>query len=464
MSSDAVGAPQTQLDLFPQPQQSKITRIIKRDGRLVAFNKLKITNAIYRAAAALGGRDRARSEHLADQVIQRIHVAYPAGSTPSVEDIQDFVEGVLIDNGHAKTAKAFILFRHEKTRTREQKPEIAGVQDNIPYKVLWRVLSWNVDHGCHTVNALKEKMQRGWRSLIRDAERSYHEEIRHVAGLIVKRLPDLRLVIVAGPSSSGKTTTTTKISERLKERGHSFLLMNLDHYFKDLSHQPKDEYGDYDFEMPSALDLDLINEHLGLLLEGKPIRMPFYNFKTGLREKETKEFQLKEKEILLIDSLHGLYDGMTRSIAPENTFRFYIEALCQIKEEGGEFVRWADLRLMRRMVRDSWHRSYDPAMTVGHWHYVRKSELRYIVPYIHSVDYIFNGSLPYELPYHGARLLPLMPGIVKRFKDDPKKVDAFLRAQRVERLLCSLTANVKESDVPDDSLLREFIGGGRYHY
>ncbi len=454
-----------QLDLFAQPEQNKITRIIKRDGRLVAFNKLKITNAIYRAAASLGGRDRDRAESLADQVVQRIHATYPAGATPSVEDIQDSVEKVLVDNGHAKTAKAFILYRFQRARNREQKPEVAGVQDHVPYKVLWRVLAWNVDHGCHTVEALNRQVREGgWKKLIREAERAYHDEIQHVSGLIVKRLPDLRLVIVAGPSSSGKTTTTTKISERLKARGHSFLLMNLDNYFKELSHQPKDEYGDYDFEMPAALDLDLINEHLGLLLDGKPIRMPLYNFKTGGREKETREFRLKDKEILLIDSLHGLFEGMTRNIAPESAFRFYIEALCQIKDNDGEFVRWADLRMMRRMVRDSWHRSYDPAMTVGHWHYVRKSELRYIVPYIQSVDYIFNGSLPYELPYHRARLLGLMPDIVQRFKGDPKKADAFLRAQRVERLLATLAPEVPDEDVPRDSLLREFIGGGDYRY
>ncbi len=459
------GLPSAQLDLFPQPQQNKITRIIKRDGRLVAFNQLKITNAIYRAAASLGGRDRDRAAALANQVVDRINASFPYGSTPSVEEIQDFVEKVLVDNGHAKTAKAFILYRHERARTREQKPEVTSVQDNIPYKVLWRVLTWNVDHGCHTVEGLNETLKSGgWKKLIRDAERAYHDEIHHVAGVITKRLPDLRLVIVAGPSSSGKTTTTTKISERLKERGHSFVLLNLDNYFKDLVHQPKDEYGDYDFEMPAALDLDLINEHLGSLLDGKPIQMPIYNFKTGAREKETRPFRLKDKEILLIDSLHGLFDGMTRSIAPENTFRFYIEALCQIKDADGEFVRWADLRLMRRMVRDSWHRSYDPAMTVGHWHYVRKSELRYIVPYIQSVDYIFNGSLPYELPYHRARLLPLLPEIAARYRGDPKKVDAHQRAQRLERLLASIAPDAPEADVPPNSLFREFIGGGVYHY
>lgn len=459
------GPPPGQLNLFPQPEQNKIARIIKRDGRLVAFNRLKIVNAIYRAAVAVGGRDRDRSESLAGLVLAYLNAGYPAGATPSVEEIQDVVEKVLIDNGHAKTAKAFILYRAEKNRRREQKPEVAAVEDNIPYKVLWRVLSWNVDHGCHTLEALNAHHGKGgWRRLIREAERAYHDEIHHVAGVILKRLPDVRLVIVAGPSSSGKTTTTLKISERLKSKGHDFVLLPLDNYFRPLSEQPKDEYGDYDFEMPAALDLDLINEHIGLLLDGRPIRMPLYNFKTGERDKETREFRLKDGQILLIDSLHGLFEGMTKNIAPENTFRFYIEALCQIKDADGEFVKWADLRMMRRMVRDSWHRSYDPAMTVGHWHYVRKSELRYIVPYIHSVDYIFNGSLPYELPYHRARLQALMPDIVRRFQNDPKKADALLRAERLRRLLDALHPVDSDADVPADSLLREFIGGGSYRY
>lgn len=457
-------SPHAQLHLFAQPERHKITHLIKRDGRLVAFNRLKIVNAIYRAAVAVGGRDRDRAEALAHQAVRHLSATFAAGTTPSVEDVQDAVEKVLVDNGHAKTAKAFILYRAERARARDAKPAVAAVEDHIPYKVLWRVLDWNADHGCHTVEALNARTSEGWRKLIKEAERAYHDEIQRVAALVLKRLPDLRLVIVAGPSSSGKTTTTMKISERLKAKGHPFLLLNLDNYFRDLSQQPKDEYGDYDFEMPTALDLPLINEHLNALMEGKTVRTPVYNFKTGRRESETRPFRLKENEILLIDSLHGLYEGMTGGVAPETKFKFYIEALCQIKDSDGEFVRWADLRLMRRMVRDSWHRSYDPAMTVGHWHYVRKSELRYIVPYIHQVDYIFNGALPYELPYHRDRLLGLMPAIVERFKGDPKKSDALLRAQRVQRLLASLRSPDPSAEVPDDSLLREFIGGSRYSY
>ncbi|MBI4396426.1 MAG: response regulator SirA, partial [Elusimicrobia bacterium] len=119
---------------------------------------------------------------------------------------------------------------------------------------------------------------------------------------------------------------------------------------------------------------------------------------------------------------------------------------------------------LRRMVRDNWHRSYDPVQTVGHWHYVRRSEMRYIVPFMSTVDYVFNGALPYEIPYHKRHLAAYFDRIVEQFKDDPKKTDAFIRAQRVNHLMKSIKAPEDEKAVPDNSLLREFIGGSRYTY
>jgi uridine kinase len=453
-----------QLHLFPAVEQNKITHVIKRDGRLVAFDKKKIANAIYRAAVSVGGRDRAKADDLADKVIAMTNQVYPHRATPSVQEIQDIIEKVIIENGHAKTAKAFILHRVELQKSESKREERIVVEDNIPYKVLWRVFTWNVEHNCETIEKLGEHQRRGtWPKLILDAEKQYHDEIGKVAAAILKR-PETRLIIVAGPSSSGKTTTTTKISEKLKDKGISFVLMNLDNYFKNLDQHPKDEYGDYDFETPQALDLPLINEHLDHLLKGKTVQMPIYNFKTGLRETKTIEFKLQKGQILLIDSLHGLYDEMTKSVPAEAKFKFYIEALCQLKDDKGEFVRWADLRMLRRMVRDNWHRSYDPVRTVGHWHYVRRSEMRYIVPFIHKVDYVFNGSLPYELPYHKKALFSFFDNILSSFKDDPKKLDAFMRAQRIHDVLAPLATPADDKDVPGNSLLREFIGGSSYHY
>jgi uridine kinase len=155
---------------------------------------------------------------------------------------------------------------------------------------------------------------------------------------------------------------------------------------------------------------------------------------------------------------------MTSSIPHESKFKFYIESLCQIKDADGEFVRWADLRMLRRMVRDSWHRAYDPKRTVGHWHYVRRSEKKHIVPFINKVDYIFNGSLAYELPIHKKYLYKKFPAIIKEYEKDPKKFDAYIRAKRVYSLLNSITQLEDDSCVPKNSLMREFIGGSSYNY
>ncbi|MBN1621431.1 MAG: hypothetical protein JW871_02435 [Endomicrobiales bacterium] len=445
--------------------EPKIDRIIKRDGKIVAFNKTKITDAIYKAAIEVGGTDRQMAEKLSNKVSAIINTLYLKGSIPAVEEIQDIVEKVLVEEGHYKTAKAFILYRAEHARLRQKKDSQIIVEDNIPYKILWRVYTWNVDHSCHTIENLgKHIKNRTFEKLVKASEKVYHDEVNKVSERILKARNKIKLVIVAGPSSSGKTTTTMKIGERLKDKGISFVLLNVDNYFKNLEEHPMDEYGDYDYETPHALDLPLINEHLDRLVNGKAIDMPVYDFKTGKRKKETKRFKLKSGQVLLIDSLHGLYPDMTSSLPHDAKFKFYIESLCQIKDSVGEFVRWADLRMLRRMVRDSWYRAYNPKRTVGHWHYVRRSEKKNIVPFINKVDYIFNGALAYELPVYKKHLFKYFPSIIKEYKDDPKKLDAYIRAKRVFDLLKSTPELNDDSCIPENSLVREFIGGSIYKY
>jgi len=443
----------------------KISKVIKRSGKIVSFDRNKITDSIFRAALEVGGENRERAERLTDEVVKLINNTYHPDSPVTIEDIQDLVEKVLVENGHYRTAKAYILYRAEHARLREHKEMQIQIDDNVPYKVLWRVYTWNVDHGCDTVENLNRTINEGkFARLVGDAEQAYHQEIERVAERILERRDKIRLIIVAGPSCSGKTTTTTKIGEALKNHGIVFSLVNVDNYFLPLDQQPKDEYGDYDFETPQALDLRLINEHLyRLVIKREEIQMPCYDFKTGGRKKETVSLRLKNNEILLIDSLHGLYPEMTVSLPQGTKFKFYIEALCQIKNAGGEFVRWADLRMLRRMVRDSWNRAYNPEKTVGHWHYVRRSEKTHIVPFINKADYVFNGALPYELSIYKKFLSSCLPAIVEKYELDSRKTDAFIRARRVYELLKSL----KEGDVsviPHNSLLREFIGGSSYKY
>ncbi len=443
-----------------------LRRVVKRDGNLVAYDRDRIATAIFKAAASVGEGDRALAERLAADVERALVESYGAADEPpTVEDIQDVVEAVLIRQGHVAIARAYIIYRHERAKARAARAATIEATDNIPYKLIYEVLRWNMDRGCETVDGLNRIVAEGrLPDLIRDAEARYDAEVRQCARRIVERLPTARMVIIAGPSSSGKTTTTIKVGEELRKAGYALTAINIDNYFFDLERHPRDEFGDYDYETPHALDLQLINRHLIELLEGRTVRTPHYDFKTGKRTLDVHELRLEPDHLLLIDSLHGLYEGMTCGIPAERKFRLYIETLGQLRNREGTFMRWADHRLMRRMIRDSRHRNHAPLQTIAHWHYVRASELKHIIPFIGSADAIVNSALPYELPFLKARLFKFFEEAVALYREDAKRQDAYLRAKRVRDLLEPLTAVEDDRDIPPDSLFREFIGGSRYSY
>jgi uridine kinase len=299
-----------------------------------------------------------------------------------------------------------------------------------------------------------------------ESDAAYEQDVENAAELIKARRDQVKIAIIAGPSSSGKTTTTIKLGLRLERMGLKLVALNVDNYFFDLALHPRDEYGDYDFETPQALDLALINEHLAKLIAGEEVQLPQYDFKTGTRRPTTTPMRLAENEIILIDSLHGLYPGMMSAIPDERKFKLYIETLIQMKGRDGKYVRWTDLRLMRRMLRDAAHRSYDPQRTLEHWHYVRTSELRNIIPYINTTDYIINGALAYELPIFRPRLMDNFARWATQYEGDPQRQDAMIRAKRVYALLQTVTpvGDDAERAIPATSHLREFIGGSCYKY
>jgi uridine kinase len=445
---------------------AKITHVIKRTGARVPFNKQRITNAIYRAAVAMGGRDRETAERLSDQVVAMLEETIPPGKTPTVEEIQDIVEKVLIENGHARTAKAYILYREERARQRRERAKrSARPSDNIPWQKLWEALDWAVRHDLYTVEQLNARVEQGeFAQVVRETDRFYTEDITCAAEMVKERAEGLRVVIISGPSSSGKTTTTAKLSHMLTKMGLRLVPLGIDNYFYDLEIHPKDEFGDYDFETPQALDLTLINEHLVSLLRGKAVKIPFYDFKTGKRHDDHTPMQIGPRDIILIDSLHGLYPGMMPDIEDALKFKLYIEPLLQMRQADGTHVRWTDLRLMRRMLRDATHRAYSPQQTLEHWHYVRSSELRNIIPYINTADYIVNSGLPYELPIMRARLYPQFEEWAQEYEEDPLRQDAHTRAERVFSMLKPILPVEDDSPIPPDSLLREFIGGSCYKY
>ncbi|MFO7696939.1 MAG: ATP cone domain-containing protein [Anaerolineae bacterium] len=445
---------------------SQITSVIKRTGAVVPFSKERISNAIYRAAVSVGGRDRVAAEALADQVVAQLEAQTEPGAAPHVEEIQDVVETVLIKNGHARTAKAYILYRDERSRRRQQRQEHdALARQNIPWRKIYEVLNWSIDHGVQTIQQLNERIERGeYAQIVAESDRAYNDDISLAAEMIHDRRDEIRIAVVAGPSSSGKTTTTIKLSQLLVEMGLRLVPLTVDHYFYDLEEHPRDEFGDYDYETPQALDLALINQHLQALVAGERVRIPFYDFKTGRRQLDHTPMQIGPEDIILIDSLHGLYGPMMEGIDAEQRFTLYIEPLLQMKGPDGRYIRWTDLRLMRRMQRDATHRAYDPQRTLEHWHYVRSSEMRNIIPSANSTDAIVNSGLPYELPVMRARLYSSFQTWVDQYKDDPLRADAYERSLRIRDMLAAVTPVSDETPIPGDSLLREFIGGSVYAY
>jgi uridine kinase len=449
----------------PMAKAQPIPLIVKRNGNLVAYDRERITTAIFKATTSIKTPDRTLAETLAAQVEAVLVSAYPGDMLPSVEDIQDLVEKVLVENGHQKLAGNYIAYRRERAMLRATRAYSFEVTDNIPYKKIYEILLWNMGHKCESVEALNEVIDSGGLpGLIRSAEARYAAEIRLAAEAMLVRAGDLRLVIIAGPSSSGKTSTTIKIGEALKTVGLRLKALNIDNYFFDLVKHPRDEFGDYDYESPQSLDLELINAHLGDLLAGRSVKIPFYNFKTGVRTLAVQEVQLGENEILLLDSLHGLYHDMTQAVPACHKYRLYVETLGQLRSADGTFMRWADNRLLRRMIRDKDHRNLSPMGTLTHWHYVRRSELKHIIPFIGNADFVLNTALPYELPVLKAKLWSTLPAAMDLFRNDPHRQDAYVRAKRVHDLLAPLRVVEDDSVVPSTSLLREFIGGSAYQY
>jgi len=444
---------------------SIITSIVKRNGNAVAYDRERITAAIFKATASTKTPDRKLAESLSAHVETALVAAYHGDMLPSVEDIQDIVEQVLVENRHTKLAQNYIAYRRERAMLRATRAYSFEVTDNIPYKKIYEILLWNMGHRCESVDSLNDLIRKGgFPDLIRASETRFDAEARLAADAMLARARGLRLVIIAGPSSSGKTTTTIKIGEALKSAGLSLKALNIDNYFFDLVKHPRDEFGDYDYESPQSLDLDLINTHLNDLLAGKIVKTPFYNFKTGVRTLAVNEMRLADNEILLLDSLHGLYDDMTRAVPACNKYRLYVESLGQLRAADGTFMRWADNRLLRRMIRDRDHRNLQPMGTFTHWHYVRRSELKYIIPFIAHADFVLNTALPYELPVLKARLWDTIPEAMERFHQDPHRQDAYVRAKRIHDLLAPIEAVSDDSIVPRNSLLREFIGGSAYQY
>jgi len=282
------------------------------------------------------------------------------------------------------------------------------------------------------------------------SEALHEQQIAEIAHQIWQRRGDVRLVLIAGPSSSGKTTLSKRLAVQLLAHGLRPFALELDNYFVDREKTPRDEKGDYDFEALEAVDIKLFNLHLQALMQGETVPLPKFNFLTGLRE-AGEAVRLDSDHILIVEGIHGLNPALVYAVPPKSIFRIYVSALTQLNLDRHNRVPTTDTRLIRRIVRDARTRGYNAMDTIARWESVRRGEKQRIFPYQENADVMFNSALVYEMavlkPFAEPLLLQVDP-------DSPQRVEA-------KRLLAFLQwfAAADASIVPENSLLREFIGG-----
>ncbi len=474
--------------------QNRIIKISKRNRALVTFDEGQIREAVLRAAESIGGfhvdllpginekifdahgSDTEIAQFLADAVVVGLN-ANPhhliANFPPTIETIQDVVLHTLRSYGFQNVADAYECYRWGRHWLREGAINDAQfVGNGFPKKRMEKTLEWNRQHGCDTVAGLNEIVRAGKiKRLVDDSLAVYETSLDEAAKKVMARMnagDKIRVMWVSGPSSSGKTTTTVKLTERLQKQGLRFLMLNLDDYFWALIEHPTDWINDRNFETPEALDIQLLNQHLKDLLDGKTIDKPVYSFKEG-RRTSSKPVKLEKDHILLLDCLHGFYPPITEGIDSSMQFRVYIETQNVLYEGDGKsnrLTKFTDIRLIRRMLRDVQHRNHSPLSTILHWHYVRWGELFSIIPLMGQADHIVNGGLPFDLPalkpfFIGEGGYLPKPGDFDQYKGF---LDAQIRYWRVKNLLESVEGLSKDiaknyDTIPGEAVIREFIGG-----
>jgi uridine kinase len=310
----------------------------------------------------------------------------------------------------------------------------------------WMELMGIRDVGCLNDAIAGEQV----REIILVAEALHEQRVARIAQEIASRQGECRLVLIAGPSCSGKTTFSKRLSIQLLANGLRPFALELDNYFLERQKTPRDANGNYDFESLDAVDVQLFNEHLLQLLDGMEVTLPRYNFRTGLRE-VGQSVRLRPDHIVIVEGIHGMNPKLVPDIPPGVTYRVYTSALTQLNIDKHNRVPTTDTRLLRRILRDAAYRGYTAQQTIDRWESVRRGEKRWIFPFQEHADVMFNSALVYEL----AVLKPLAKPLLLQVKPftrthvEAKRLMAFL--EWFEPLAPTL--------VPDNSILREFVGG-----
>ena len=315
---------------------------------------------------------------------------------------------------------------------------------------------WQDILGLRTIGDFNYAVEKGYTTdLINLAEALQEKKISRIAERIAEQ-KNVKMVLIAGPSSSGKTTTCKRLSIQLLTNGLKPVGISLDDYFVDRDKTPKDETGEYDFEHVEALNIPLLNQQMNALMAGEEVELPKYNFQTGKSERSGRRLKLKGNEILVVEGIHALNPMLTAQIPEECKFRVYASALTTILLDDHNYVPTTDNRLLRRIVRDYKYRGVSAKDTIRRWPSVRAGENKWIFPYQENADVMFNTAMLFELAVIKSQVEPLLEQV-------PENCEEYSQAYRLLKFLKYIRP-IPNRQVPPTSLLREFLGGSSFKY
>ena len=331
------------------------------------------------------------------------------------------------------------------------------VIQNKMFDIFQEYKDWVDILGVGNVAAINKQVLAGNASeLIKVSEAIHERKVVQIADMIYSRKDNVRIVLISGPSSSGKTTFSKRLAIQLKVAGLRPYTISLDNYFVDREHTPRDEHGEYDFESLHALDIEYFNNDLIQLLKGKEVELPKFSFETGKRFFDGTKLTIESNGIIIIEGIHALNPDLTPLIEAEKKFKVYISALTSLSIDGTNRIPTTDNRLIRRIIRDHRYRGYSALDTISRWESVRRGEDHNIFPFQEEADVMFNSALLYELGILKSYAEPVI-------RDVPMNVPEYAEAVRLIKFL-SYFVSIPPDEIPPTSILREFLGGSTLSY
>lgn len=334
-----------------------------------------------------------------------------------------------------------------------------SVHQEKMFDVFHQYQSWVEIMGVPTVGQLNSKVLAGDASeLIKIAEAFHENKLAQVAGCVAEanRERGVRLVLISGPSSSGKTTFAKRLGVQLRVLGLNPVLISLDDYFVDREKTPRDENGEYDYEALEAIDLEQFNDHLKRLERGESVDIPRYDFISGTRQWHDNPLQLDERSVLIVEGIHGLNPALTPGVPESRKFKIYVSCFTSVALDNVSRIATSDNRLLRRLTRDYRTRGNDALSTLARWESIRRGEEKHIFPYQENADVMFNSSLFYEISVLRRFAEPIL-------REVPDTVPEYGEAKRMLKFLDNFIP-ISPEEIPPTSLLREFIGGSSFKY